>query len=329
MPDPAQPTPGRQIPTDRYRPRLPRSLLDVALSIVPYLALSVVLDLTLGISIALTAALVILAAGFLVRTFIVFHDCAHGSLFESRRANRWVGRVAGLLVLSPFERWRHDHAVHHGTSGDLERRGVGDIVTLTVGEYRARTWRGRLGYRMTRNPVVMFGLGPIIAMVIGPRIATRAQRPRLRHSVLSTDAVIVALLAASWWLIGWERFLLVWAPPALLAGSVGIWLFYVQHQFEDAYWQDAAQWDYTEAALLGSSYLELPRVLEFFTGHIGFHHVHHLNSRIPNYNLRRAHFENPIFHQVPKLSLWDGLCAVRLKLWDQDRGKLVSFAEAR
>jgi acyl-lipid omega-6 desaturase (Delta-12 desaturase) len=323
------PTPGRQIPAHRYQPRLSRSVIDVATSIVPYLALSVLLDLTLGISVLLTVAVVIVAAGFLVRTFVVFHDCAHGSLFASKRANRWVGRLAGLLVLSPYERWRHDHAVHHGTSGDLERRGVGDIVTLTVDEYRARSPRGRLAYRMTRNPLVMFGLGPIIAMVIGPRIATRAQRPRLRHSVLLTDVVIVALAAALGWLIGWDRLLLVWAPSALIAGSVGIWLFYVQHQFEDAYWQSADEWDYTEAALRGSSYLRLPRLLEFFTGYIGFHHVHHLNARIPNYNLSRAHRENAIFHQVPSLSLLDGLRAVNLKLWDADRGKLVSFAQAR
>jgi acyl-lipid omega-6 desaturase (Delta-12 desaturase) len=329
MPDLPQPTPGRQIPARRYQARLSRSLFDVATSIVPYLALSVLLKLTLGVSVLLTVSLVVLAAGFLVRTFVVFHDCAHGSLFSSKRANRWVGRLAGLLVLSPFGRWRHDHAVHHGSSGDLERRGVGDIVTLTIDEYDARSWRGRLAYRLIRNPFVMFGLGPIMAMVIGPRIATRAQRPRLRHSVLSTDVVIVALAAGLCWLIGWQALLLVWAPSALLAGSVGIWLFYVQHQFEDAYWQSAADWDYTEVALRGSSYLRLPRTLEFFTGHIGFHHVHHLNARIPNYNLRRAHRENPIFHQVPTLSLMDGLRAVHLKLWDQDRGKLVTFAQAR
>ena len=329
MPDQTKPTPGRQIPTCCYPPRLSRSVLDVATSIAPYLALSFLLDLTLGISVLLTVLLVILAAGFLVRTFVVFHDCAHGSLFASKRANRWVGRLAALLVLSPFERWRHDHAVHHGTSGDLERRGVGDIVTLTIDEYRARSWRGRLAYRVMRNPLFMFGLGPIVAMVIGPRIATRAQRPRLRHSVLNTDVVVLLLAGGLCWLIGWERLLLVWAPPALLAGSVGIWLFYVQHQFEDAYWQSAVDWDYTEAALRGSSYLKLPRLLEFFTGHIGFHHVHHLNARIPNYNLRRAHRENAIFDGVPELSLLDGLRAVHLKLWDQDRGKLVTFAQAR
>jgi acyl-lipid omega-6 desaturase (Delta-12 desaturase) len=329
MPNHRTPTPGRRIPSRCYQSRRSRSVLDIATSIVPYLALSVLLYLTLGTSLMLMVPLVVLTAGFLVRTFVVFHDCAHGSLFASKRANRWVGRLAGLLVLSPFERWRHDHAVHHGTSGDLERRGVGDIVTLTVGEYRARSWRGRMAYRALRNPVVMFGLGPIVAMMIGPRIATRAQRPRLRHSVLCTDVVVVSLAAGLCWLIGWERLLLVWAPPALLAGSVGIWLFYVQHQFEDAYWESAADWDYTEAALRGSSYLRLPRPLEFFTGHIGFHHVHHLNARIPNYNLRRAHRENPIFHQVPELSLLDGLRAVHLKLWDQDQGKLVSFADAR
>jgi omega-6 fatty acid desaturase (delta-12 desaturase) len=328
MPEP-KPTPGRQISSPSYNARLSRSVLDVATSIVPYLALSVLLDLTLGVSVLLTVSLVVLAAGCLVRTFVVFHDCAHGSLFGSKPANRWVGRLAALLVLSPFERWRHDHAVHHGTSGDLERRGVGDVITLTTDEYRARSWRGRLAYRLIRNPFVMFGLGPILAMVIGPRIATRAQRPRLRHSVLCTDAALFVLAAGLCWLMGWERLLLVWAPSALIAGSVGIWLFYVQHQFEDAYWEDAADWDYTDAALRGSSYLKLPWPLEFFTGHIGFHHVHHLNARIPNYNLRRAHRENSVFHQVPTLSLLDGLRAVNLKLWDQDRGKLVSFAQAR
>ena len=321
-------TAGHQLAASYSRPRLARSLIDVAASILPYLALSVVLYLTLGVSWLLTAALVVFAAGFLVRTFVVFHDCAHGSLFASKRANWWVGRFAALLVLSPFARWRHDHAVHHGTSGDLDRRGIGDIVTLTVAEYRSRSLSGRLAYRAVRNPLVMFGLGPIMAMIVGPRIATRAQRPRLRHSVLGTDLVLASVFALLCWLIGWERLLLVWGPPAMLAGSVGIWLFYVQHQFEDAYWQDAAKWSYADAALRGSSYLRLPRLLQFFTGNIGLHHVHHLNARIPNYNLERAHRENEIFHQVPTLSLLDGLRAVNLKLWDPERGKLVSFARA-
>ena len=311
------------------QPRLARSLLELATSVVPYLVGSVLIYLTLGVSLALTLVLIVLTAGFLVRTFVVFHDCAHGSFLASKRANRYVGRVMGLFVLSPFLRWRHDHAVHHATSGDLERRGVGDVITLTVTEYRGRRWRGRLAYRMIRNPLVMFGLGPIIAMVVGPRIATRAQRPRMRHSVLATDLVLVTLFGGLCWLIGWRDFLLVWAPPAMLAGSVGIWLFYVQHQFEDAYWQSADGWDYADAALRGSSYLRLPKVLQFFTGNIGLHHVHHLNARIPNYNLQRAHDENPVFAQVPTLSLWDALRTVRLKLWDEDRHKLVTFAQAR
>lgn len=311
------------------QPRLKRSLLEIATSVVPYLALTALMYLTLDVSYALTLVLAFPAAGFLVRTFIAFHDCAHGSLMLSKRANAYVGRVLGLFVLSPFGRWRHDHAVHHASSGDLERRGVGDILTLTVAEYRARSYKGRLGYRALRSPLVMFGLGPVIAMIVGPRIATRAQRPRMRNSVLLTDLVLVIAVGVIVSLVGWQTFLLVWAPPAMLAGSVGIWLFYVQHQFEDAYWQSADEWTYADAALRGSSYLKLPKVLQFFTGNIGLHHVHHLNARIPNYNLQRAHDENPVFHQVPTLSLWDGFRSVRLKLWDEERGKLVTFAQAR
>jgi acyl-lipid omega-6 desaturase (Delta-12 desaturase) len=311
------------------QPRLGRSLLDITTSVVPYVALLVLMYLALSVSALVTLALAVPAAGFLVRTFIVFHDCAHGSLLPTKRANAYVGRVLGVFVLAPFRRWRHDHAVHHATSGDLDRRGVGDILTLTVREYQIRRWRGRLAYRLTRNPVVMFGLGPVIAMMVGPRLPTRSQRPRLRHSVLGTDVALLAIVGALCWLIGWQDFLLVWAPAALLAGSVGIWLFYVQHQFEDAYWQTPSDWSYADAALRGSSHLKLPKVLQFFTGNIGLHHVHHLNARIPNYNLQRAHDENPILQQVPTLSLWDALQTFKLKLWDEEQGKLVSFAQAR
>lgn len=283
---------------------------------------------SLGTSPLLTLALAIPAAGFLVRVFVVFHDCAHGSLFPSRRANIRVGTVLGLFVLSPFRRWRHDHAVHHATSGDLDRRGVGDIVTLTVTEYQARSRQGRLAYRLMRNPLVMFGLGPVFAMIVGPRIVARDARPRMRNSVLGTDAALVVVVGALCWLIGWRDFVIVWAPAALLAGSVGIWLFYVQHQFEDAYWQSGVNWSYADAAMRGSSYLKLPKLLQFFTGNIGLHHVHHLNSRIPNYNLQRAHDSNPIFAGVPTLSLWDGLRAVKFKLWDEEAGRLVTFAQA-
>jgi acyl-lipid omega-6 desaturase (Delta-12 desaturase) len=310
------------------RPRLARSLLDLATSVLPYLALSVAMYMALGVSYLLTLAIAIPASGFLVRTFILFHDCSHGSFLSSRRANLWLGTVLGLLVYAPFLRWRHDHAVHHATSGDLDRRGGGDVRTLTVSEYRALSARARLGYRLFRNPLIMFGVGPIAALVVGPRLVARSARPRMRRSVIGTNIALAVLVGALCWLIGWRDYLLVQAPTVLLAGSVGIWMFYVQHQFEDAYWESGEGWSYADAALRGSSYLKLPKVLQFFSGNIGLHHVHHLSARIPNYNLQRAHDENAIFHEVPTLSLRDGLRAVRLKLWDEERGRMVTFSEA-
>ena len=306
-----------------------RGVLAIVTSAVPYVGLCVLMYLTLSISPVLTAGLAVLAAGFLVRVFVVFHDCAHGSLLPSRRANIIVGSVLGLLVLSPFRRWRHDHAVHHATSGDLDRRGVGDVLTLTVGEYRSRSWKGRTSYRALRNPLVMFGLGPVFAMIIGPRLVGRDARPRMRNSVLGTDVALLVLVAGLCWLIGWRDLLIVWAPAAMLAGSAGIWLFYVQHQFEDAYWQRGPEWSYADAALRGSSYLKLGRVGRFFTASIGLHHVHHLNARIPNYNLMGAHHSSPAFASVPTLSAMDGLRAIRFKLWDEQAGRLVTFAQAR
>jgi omega-6 fatty acid desaturase (delta-12 desaturase) len=304
-------------------------LLDLATAVVPYFALSALMFLALDVSYLLTLVIAIPAAGFLLRTYILFHDCTHGSFLPSRRANIWVGRALALVVFAPFASWRHNHAVHHATAGDLDRRGVGDVPTLTVAEYRGLTWRKRLGYRLFRNPVVMFGLGPILAMIIQPRLTSRSERPRIRRSVIGTDVALVVLVGALCWLLGWREYLLVQAPTALLAGAGGVWLFYVQHQFEDTYWETRGEWTYADAALRGSSYLKLPKVLQFFTGNIGLHHVHHLNPKIPNYNLQRAHDHNPIFHDVPTLSLWDGLRAVRLKLWDEDRGRLVTFAGSR
>ena len=286
------------------------------------------LGLALAVSPWLTLALAPVTAAFLLRSYIIFHDCSHGSFMPSRRANAWLGAFCGLLVLSPFVRWRHDHAVHHATSGDLDKRGIGDLPTLTVAEYRARSARGRLAYRLFRNPLIMFGVGPVFAMIIGPRIVARNAAPRMRNSVIRTDIVLVVTAAALIWAIGLGDLLLVWAPAAMLAGAVGIWLFYVQHQFEDAYWQREDGWTYADAALRGSSFLDLPKVLQFVSGNIGYHHIHHLSVRIPNYNLQRAHEENPVFQSVPTLSLRDGLRAVRLKLWDEERARLVTFAQA-
>jgi acyl-lipid omega-6 desaturase (Delta-12 desaturase) len=315
---------------DAYaQPRLARSVLDLGTSVVPYLLLLVAMTLALRVSVLLSLVLVVPAAAFLIRTFIVFHDCTHGSFMRSRRANDLLGVALGLLVWLPYRGWQHEHAVHHATAGDLDRRGVGDITTLTVSEYRALPPLRRLGYRLFRNPVVMFGFGWLLVLVLKPRFVPRGARPRVRNSVLATNVVLALGVAALCLTIGWRDYLLVQGPVFVLSGAVGIWLFYVQHQFEDTYWQSHAEWRYDHAALAGSSYLKLPRVLQFFTGNIGFHHVHHLSVGVPNYNLQAAHEGDDRLQTVPELTLLQGLRATRLKLWDERRGRLVTFREAR
>ena len=315
---------------NRYAtPDRSRSLLDIATSVVPYVALLAAMYLLLGASVVLALTLAPVAAAFLLRTFVVFHDCTHGSLFASKRANERLGTFLGLLLFTPFASWRHSHAIHHATAGDLDRRGVGDVPTLTVAEYQARGPRGRLAYRLFRHPLVMFGLGPILSVVILPRLVPRGTRPRLRRSIIRTNVALAAIVAAACLLLGWWQYLVVQAPVAWIASSIGIYLFYVQHQFEDVYWENSDNWDYADAAIRGSSFLKLPRPLQYFTANIGFHHVHHLSARIPNYNLQRAHEELGLFRGVPELSIRDGMRATRLKLWDDDRRRLVTFAEAR
>jgi omega-6 fatty acid desaturase (delta-12 desaturase) len=311
------------------RPRLGRTLVDLATSVVPYVGLTVVGYLLLEVSYLLVLAIAVPAAGCLLRTYILFHDCTHGSLMPSKRANTWLGVALGLVVFSPFVSWKHNHAVHHATAGDLDRRGVGDVATLTVAEYRALSRGRRLGYRLFRSPLVMFTVGPIWSMLIGPRLFSKSMRPRIRRSIIATNLALVVIVGGLCALVGWQEYLLVQGPAILLAGSAGVWLFYVQHQFEDVYWEDSERWTYADAALRGSSHLVLPKILQFFSGNIGLHHVHHLSARIPNYNLQRAHDENPIFHDVPTISMRDGLRAVRLKLWDEEQRRLVTWAEAR
>jgi omega-6 fatty acid desaturase (delta-12 desaturase) len=315
---------------DEYaRPRAGRSALDLATSVVPYLVLVVAMYFLQRVSLVLSLLLVLPAAGFLIRVFIVFHDCAHRSFLPSRRANTILGAALGLLVWLPFRGWQHEHAVHHATAGDLDRRGVGDITTLTVAEYRAMSPLARLGYRLFRNPIVMFGLGWLLVLVLKPRLVPRRAARGVRSSVLGTNlalAVIVAVLCAT---IGWRAYLLVQVPVFAVSGAIGIFLFYVQHQFEGTYWQAHQSWRYDDAALAGSSYLKLPAVLRFFTGNIGFHHVHHLSVAIPNYNLPDAHQETERLHPVPQLTLRDAVRATRLKLWDEDRQELVGFRESR
>jgi acyl-lipid omega-6 desaturase (Delta-12 desaturase) len=324
-----QAVPSAQALAPYAKPHLGLALLDIATSVVPYLGLSVLMYLSLDVSFWLTLALAIPAAGFLLRTFILFHDCTHGAFLPTRRANTWLGMALGVVVFSPFHAWRYNHAVHHGTAGDLDHRGTGDVHTLTVAEFNALDARGRLTYRLFRNPIVMFGFGPLYALILQPRVISRSAKPRIQRSILGTDIALAVVAGALCWLIGWQAYLLVQAPAILIAGAAGVFLFYVQHQFEDTYWERRPDWTFAESALHGSSHLKLAKPLQFFTGNIGLHHVHHLNARIPNYNLQRAHDENPIFHDVPTLSLRDAARSVRLKLWDEDRGRLVTFAEAR
>jgi omega-6 fatty acid desaturase (delta-12 desaturase) len=310
------------------KPSVPRSVLDLLTSVVPYFALSYVMYLLLDVNYLYSLAVGVLAAGFLLRTYIMFHDCTHGSFLPTKRANAWLGSVLALIVYHPFASWRHAHAVHHASAGDLDRRGVGDVPVLTVAEYNAKSNRDKLIYRLYRNPLIMFGIGPIWALMIQPRTFKRSERPRIKRSVHVTNLVLLVVITGMCFLMGPAEFFLVQMPTAWLAGAAGVWLFYVQHQFEDAYWESTDSWSYADAALRGSSYLKLPKVLQYFTGNIGLHHVHHLSSRVPNYNLQAAHDNNPIFHDVPVLTLGDGLRAVRLKLWDEESQRLVGFAEA-
>jgi omega-6 fatty acid desaturase (delta-12 desaturase) len=319
----------REVVARHEQPSWSRAVVNLATSAAPYIGLTVAMYFCLEVSVWLTLALGIPTAGFLLRTFIVFHDCTHGSFVPSRRGNIWIGRFTALLVFQPFANWRHNHAVHHGTAGDLDRRGTGDVATLTVGEYLALPRRSRLAYRLFRNPLIMFGIGPIWSLMIGPRFWTREMRPRAIHSVWMTNFALLVVVAPIWWFLGPVAWLLVQMPCAILAGVGGVFLFYVQHQFEDAYWESGDEWNYADAALRGSSYLKLPKVFQYFSGNIGLHHVHHLSTQIPNYELQRAHDENEIFHDVPILGFVDGLKALRLKVFDPATGRLLGWSEVR
>jgi len=311
------------------RPRLTRSVWELISSVPVFLGLWLLMYASLQISYLLVLLLAIPTAGFLLRTYIIFHDCAHGSFLRSSRANALLGGVLGLFVFTPFAKWRHDHAVHHATAGNLDRRGTGDVPTLTVDEYNHLPPRGRFWYRVTRHPVAMFGIGPIYSMLIMQRKVNPVDRPSIQRSVRRTNVALLLIVGALCWLLGWRNVLLVEAPLIFLGGGAGIWLFYVQHQFEQTSWKRSADWTYADAALSGSSFLALPGLLRFFTGNIGYHHIHHLSPRIPGYRLHRTHAENDALHTVPKVSLWDGIRAVRLKLWDEDTARLVTWAQLR
>jgi omega-6 fatty acid desaturase (delta-12 desaturase) len=299
-------------------------VLEVLETFVPYLALSVAMVVTLrrGHLVA-TLALSGVAAAFLVRVFIIFHDCCHGSFFASRRANRIVGYAAGFLTLTPFDKWQRAHAEHHATVGDLDRRGVGDIWTLTLAEYQAAAFPKRVIYRVFRNPFILFGLGPALLFVLDNRVFDRGATRRERFSVYATNGILVAGLLVAHFTIGLPALLLTQLPTLLLAGAAGVWLFYVQHQFEDAYWARRPEWEPMKAALEGSSYYKLPKVLQWFTGSIGLHHIHHVQPRIPFYNLQRCQDAVPAFQAVPPLTLRRSLRSARLRLLDEAAGRMV------
>lgn len=313
----------------RYeKPHTGRSLWQFANSVLPYICLWYVMYLSLSVSYWITLGLAVIAAGFLVRIFIIFHDCGHGAFFKSKKANTIIGNLTGILTLTPYHYWRHDHAVHHATAGDLDRRGHGDIWTLTVKEYRALPWRRRLIYRLYRNPLVMFGLGPIFMFLIRYRIPNfSAAKVRENRSILGTNLGIIAVVVGVGLLLGFKELLLVQAPITLISSSVGIWLFYVQHQFEDVYWERHENWDYVTTALEGSSFYKLPKVLQWFTGNIGFHHIHHLSSRIPNYFLEKCHRENPLFQQTKAVTFLSSLKSLSYRLWDEERHELIGFRD--
>ncbi len=277
----------------------------------------------------LTLLLSLPAAGFLTRLFIIQHDCGHGCFFHSARANHAVGFILGVLTLTPYQYWRRTHALHHASSGDLDRRELGEIDTLTVAEYLALSrWR-RLGYRLYRNMFVLLVLGPLYQFVLKHRLPLDAPREWKREwrSVFATDLALAAIVVTMGLTIGLGRFALVYLPLLVVSGALGVWLFYVQHQFEDTYWENHPDWDFHRAGVQGSSFLDLPAVLHWFTGNIGYHHVHHLSSRIPNYSLRRCMAENPELQEVTRLTLRQGLACGRLKLWDEDARHLVGFGQ--
>jgi omega-6 fatty acid desaturase (delta-12 desaturase) len=273
----------------------------------------------------ITLSLAVLAGGLLVRVFIIFHDCSHGSYFRSRRANNFWGLVCGALTFTPFFRWRRRHALHHATSGNLDRRGTGDIWTLTVQEYRAASRWQRLAYHVVRNPAVMFGIGPLLLMLGIERVPAGQDSPRERRSVWWMNLAILGVAAGLGSAIGFVNYLLVQLMVILVAGSAGVWLFYVQHQVAGTYWARSGEWDCTTAALRGSSYYQLPKVLQWFSGNIGFHHIHHLNPSIPNYYLERCQREAPLSMQVNPLTMLASLKSLSLHLWDESGQRFVGY----
>ncbi len=282
--------------------------------------------LTLDVSYWITLGLAIPAAGFLIRSFIIVHDCGHGSFFRSRKANRIIGFFIALLTYLPSYYWTHQHAKHHATSGDLDHRGDGDVWTLTAQEYLALSRWKRIWYRTYRNPFFLFGVAPLYVFFVNYRYWQPGDNTRVRWSTMQTNLALAGIVTAASLTIGIKAYLMIQLPIMVVAGTVGVWLFYVQHQFEDTYWARHEEWSYVRQALEGSSFYKLPRILQWFTGNIGFHHVHHLSPRIPNYYLQKCHESHPMFQVVQHLTLWSSLKTLGYRLWDEEHKKLVGFS---
>lgn len=314
-----------------YRqPSAKRSSFELLVTALPFVIFSAGAYLSVGLGFWLGVMLVLPAAAFLLRLFMIQHDCGHGSFFANRRFDDWTGRVIGVLTLTPYDYWRRTHAAHHATAGNLDERGIGDIATLTVAEYRALGRLGQLAYRLYRHPLVMFGIGPAWLFVFKQRLPFGMMRDGAGPwvSTMATNAAILALAITLIWIFGLVPFLAVYLPIVLLAGAAGIWLFYVQHQFEDTHWSEGTEWQFPAAALHGASHYDLPPFLRWITGNIGVHHVHHLASRIPYYRLPEVLRDHPELADIGRITLWQSLQCVRLVLWDERRDKLVSFRDA-
>ncbi len=310
-------------------PSVPRAIWQLVNTFVPFIALWYFMYQSLAVSYWLTLGLSVIQGLLVVRMFIFFHDCGHGSFFKSKRANDILGFITGMITFTPYLHWRWQHSVHHATSGDLDRRGDGDIWTMTVKEYQEASPKWRLIYRLFRNPLVLFGIAPLVIFLVYQRFPSSRAKGRDRLSVMTMNVALVLMVAGLSWLFGFKNYVLMQLPVTLFAGMSGIWMFYAQHQYEDVYWERREDWDYTSAALEGSSFYKLPKILQWFTGNIGFHHIHHLSSRIPNYNLERCHYSHPLFHSVPPITLLSSLKCLNLRLWDEEARELLTFRQYR
>ena len=309
-------------------PEIKRSLWQLANSIIPFLLTWYAMYRSLEVGYWLTLLLAIPAAGFMMRTFIIFHDCGHGSFFKSNKANEITGYITGILTWTPYYYWRHDHAVHHATAGDLDRRGRGDVYTMTVAEYLSAPWWKRAGYRIFRNPLILFTVGAMAVFMVAHRFWLPGTAARERNSVIITDIALALIIATLTGIIGWQAFLMIQLPIMFFTTSVGVWLFYVQHNFDQTYWTRHEGWDFFKAGLMGSSFYKLPRLLQWYTGNIGFHHIHHLSPKIPNYKLPQCYKDNELFHIRP-LTIPLSLKSLGYRLWDEEQKMLVGFRELK